>query len=167
MTAPAATEKTAAATRGRDGRFRRGNHFGRPATKRTPNLMKAIIANVELGLPRGDAAQCAGVTRRSVNYWAEEDPAFADELDFAESRAKRGALAVVQIGELGWQAHAWMLERRWPNEFGQKSRLDVSMEVTEYAEEQVRKLGLKSVEELMAFAEAEGLRIAPEGTHRS
>ena len=157
---------TAATKRAADGRFERGSHLGRGVTKRTPELFAAIFANLEIGMPRGDAAQCAGVTRRTVNRWAEADPAFADELDFAESRAKRSALAIVRRGGQGWQAHAWLLERRWPNEFGQKSRLDISMETADYAKERAAKLGL-TVEELMARAEALGMEFAPDGTHRS
>ena len=132
-----------AAERGKDGRFRRPGKSDTTA-KLSPERKAAIIAGMELGLSRGDAAQSAGVTRRTVNRWAAEESDFADELEMAESRAKRHLLGIVVAVAAKrfpntWQAAAWLLERRWPSEFAQKSRLDISIdleaEIRQMAEE--------------------------------
>lgn len=139
--------------------------------KMTRARQEAILEGIRLGLPRMVAAAAAGIHHVTIRRWEERDLAFADEMKMAEAQAQQVYLgninAVAKSREPGsWQANAWILERRWPEIYGQKSRLDVSIDTAEYLNERARKLGL-TVEELMSRAEALGIEVAPSGTHSS
>ena len=155
--------------RGHDGRFRRKDSAGTTG-KLSAERKAAIIAGLEMGLSRNDAAQSAGIHRRTVNHWIDKDPGFADELDFAESRAKRLLTSIVVSVAAKrfpntWQAAAWLMERRWPEQFAQKTRLDISLDTLEMIQDVADKNGLKP-DELLGETEALLSRFVPRGTHR-
>lgn len=90
---------------------------GRPS-KLTPRVQKTIFQAVEAGLPYKLAAAGAGVAESTLRAWRAEFPAFSASLKRAEAR---GALALVQTiraaSSKSWQAAAFLLERRHPEEF--------------------------------------------------
>jgi hypothetical protein len=143
--------------RGGDGRFRRRGRSGTTG-KRDPERVQAILTGMELGLSRGDAAQAAGIARRTLYDWMAADPAFADAVDQAESRCKRSLLGLVVAAAAKrqantWQAAAWILERRWPSDFGQKTRLDVSLDLESEIRDLAGKHGLEE-QAVLAMADA-------------
>jgi transposase len=91
---------------------------GRP-TKYDADVAKAIIGAIELGLPYRHAAAYGGVDERTFARWREKYVDFADAVKAAEARAVAGRLARIRRAEdESWQAAAWYLERRYPQEFG-------------------------------------------------
>jgi hypothetical protein len=51
---------------------------------------------------------------------------FFDSIKKAEAEAQAFLLRTIRVKSLEqWQAAAWMLERRWPNMYGRKDRVEV------------------------------------------
>jgi transposase len=91
---------------------------GRP-TKYDPEAVKAIIGAIELGLPYRHAAAYGGITDDTFAAWRKKYPEFSEAVKAAEARAVAGRLARIRRAEdESWQAAAWYLERRYPQEFG-------------------------------------------------
>lgn len=106
-------------------------------TKLTDAVRDGIVEAVELGATWEAAAQSAGIGVSTLREWrrrgeAGEDPfsAFVAELQKAEAAGIGRCLRVIrQAAEGGqWQAAAWLLERRYPADYGRRveSRVEVS-----------------------------------------
>ena len=73
-------------------------------------------------------AACAlsGVSRSTYYNWVKSEQEWAEE---AEAAIRFGeAVQVARISQAGsddWRAAAWLLERRFPNEWGPKQELNV------------------------------------------
>lgn len=100
-------------------------------TKETTDL---LLAGIRAGLPYHLAAEAAGVTYDTFNEWQQgRFPRGADKMlksEFSEAltRAKGGsALRLVSIiqqqAPTDWRAAAWILERRFPRDFGRRMAL--------------------------------------------
>jgi hypothetical protein len=82
-----------------------------------------IVALVRLGASRRMAAGQVGCAHRTIARTAARNPRFAAELAAAESRADAKSLRLIDRAtdqEKYWRAAAWVLERRNPEEFGQR-----------------------------------------------
>jgi hypothetical protein len=124
----------------------------------TPERVAGVLAGIKLGQSRTQAGRAAGVTHQTIARWAERVPSFAAQLDQAEAEGQQLLLKIVVAAAAKnlpntWQAAAWLLERRWPNDFGQKSRLDVSIDLQAEIHDLAERKGL-DVGEVMAMAEA-------------
>jgi hypothetical protein len=112
----------------------------RPAhrpTKFTRETVELLLAGIRAGLPYHLAADAAGVSRSTFNEWqAGQFPRGADpqlKLDSSDAltRAKgQSALRLMatinRAAPTDWRAAAWILERRFPDDFGK--RLEVTGE---------------------------------------
>lgn len=76
------------------------------------------------GLPVTLATAAAGIGRTTFYKWMN-DPTFADRVENAQARAVAPLLERIRTAADNgqWQAAAWILERRWPGEFGRRDRL--------------------------------------------
>lgn len=89
-------------------------------------IVNAIGDAVRRGVPLNRAAEAAGIDESTLHRWKERHGEFAQALtraraDFiAESCAQIGA-GVNAKGLPDWKARAWLLERRFPREFGAKA----------------------------------------------
>ena len=78
---------------------------------------KEIFACLSVGASLKDAAAFARITVEEIHAEKRRDPEFARGLSEARRRGKVHHLD--KIGKApAWQASAWVLERRWRNEFG-------------------------------------------------
>ena len=70
------------------------------------------------------ATAAAGIGRTSFYKWVA-DPKFAEQVEAAQARAVAPLLDRIRTAADNgqWQAAAWILERRWPGEFGRRDRL--------------------------------------------
>lgn len=87
--------------------------------KYTPEKVSAILNAVEVGTPYRHAAAIAGITEETFYQWLKNKPGFSESIKAAEGRAVAGRLARIRQAEpTHWQASAWFLERKYPQEFG-------------------------------------------------
>lgn len=89
---------------------------GRPSV-RTEENSALIVGAVKDGLPYRLACQVAGISEDTFKRWRDDDADFAEAIKKAETKAAREACAHITKNE-AWQARAWYLERRFPEEFG-------------------------------------------------
>jgi DNA-binding XRE family transcriptional regulator len=127
------------------------------AHTKSPELEAAVLAGIEAGLTQTDAAQAAGIHRITLYRWKTEDEDFADRLAMAESTAKQTLTAVIVAAAQArlpqsWNAAAWLLERRWPDQYGPKARMEISVDVRQEAERLAAEHGL-SVDDVLAEAD--------------
>lgn len=107
------------------------------ATKLTPEISAAIIELVRRGVPIAQAAEHVGVARFTVREWIrrgegrDDRPSsdvyetFATDLRAARAARLAELLESVSTGAIkDWRAAAWEAERGWPEDFGQRQRLE-------------------------------------------
>jgi transposase-like protein len=124
-------------------------------SKLTEPRVEAVLLALEMGCTRRAAAGAAGIHHSTLYEWINNDPTFSDEVEKAEDKAEATYLAAVANAvPKSWQAAAWWLERRKHQDYAQKVRVDVKIdlraEITKLADE----LGLDPD---AAIAEAEAI----------
>lgn len=102
---------------------------GRP-TKYTTKLAKQILAAISAGANIEDACQHAGIHKDTFYEWKKAQAGFSDAVRRAEIDGKIRRLSRIdKAGRAGhWQADAWYLERKFPDEYGRKLTLQISPE---------------------------------------
>lgn len=100
---------------------------GRP-TKRTAETEKRILDALRIGATRKDASLAAGIGTTVFCEWMNKFPEFAEAVEKAESEDKLRMLAAITKAsqEGSWQAAAWRLERKDPDNYGRRERQDVN-----------------------------------------
>lgn len=107
--------------------------MARPS-KLTSEVEARIVEAVELGATWERAADAAGIGASTLREWrqrgeAGEEPfsAFLAALKRAEGDGVARALRTIrQASESGtWQAAAWLLERRYPADYGRRTEVAV------------------------------------------
>jgi transposase-like protein len=92
----------------------------------TPELRDEIAGYVAEGLTYHLAAALVGVHRNTLRNWldaAEKAEPGSDEAEFlcvlkkAEAEGARVQLRRVRGGEMNWQSGAWLLERRYRDDY--------------------------------------------------
>lgn len=88
--------------------------------KYNPEVVARITQAIELGATYEMAAAYGGITFETLRQWRATKPAFSEELKSAEGRAVLKWLYRIEQAANGgtWQAAAWKLERRYPNDYG-------------------------------------------------
>lgn len=104
------------------------------ACKLTPRLQEVICKYVESGATLPHACAAAGISWNTCKEWAK--PHMVDHEPFAsfaaaveQAKAKWSADAAVKINDHGsndWKALAWMLERRNPDDYSVRDRLELT-----------------------------------------
>lgn len=96
----------------------------------TPELVETLCSFIRLGLPIRRAAESAGMGESTYYSWMSkgekgEEPyvEFVETIRTAEAEAQKLLIQKVQDegGPQNWQ---WILERRWPEEWGRKDKLE-------------------------------------------
>lgn len=90
--------------------------------KRTPEVDERIKKALSLGATRRAACQYAGINPATFTRWYDRWADFAALVEKAEGDATVGWLAKIEAAanDGQWQAAAWKLERRYPNEYGRR-----------------------------------------------
>lgn len=94
--------------------------------KYEPKRIEIILDAIGQGMTQKDAGILAGVSEDTISLWKKEKPDFSERMLQKEIEFKRLNVNVIQNASLSgtWQASAWLLERKFPKEFGQRSELD-------------------------------------------
>lgn len=134
--------------------------MGRP-TKLNANVQRLIVSAIAKGNTREVAAAAAGIGRTTLFTWlAAGEKAksgqyrdFLDALKKAEAGAVVGMVGIVRNAAANsWQAAAWWLERRHPDEWGRKDRVEIGYLIEREAELLAAETGLTK-EEIVAETE--------------
>jgi hypothetical protein len=94
---------------------------------------RRLLAALEAGATIKMAAAAAGVSEDTLAKWRRERPDLQDEMNQAEAAGAVRALGVIQTAAASgtWQAAAWLLERRYPGEYGRRvPKLDEAPDLT-------------------------------------
>jgi len=87
-------------------------------TKRTPEAADIIAQSLELGLSRKDACIAASISEDTFALWLADDSDFSDKVAKSEYKCKQRNLGIIQKAAINnWNAAAWSLERKYPDEF--------------------------------------------------
>lgn len=126
--------------------------MARPS-KYTPDVVEAICAALSLGLPRVRACALANVSRDSFDRWLHRYADFAALVAQKEAEFIGHNVNVIQqaADEGTWQGAAWLLERRWPMEFGKHDTIRIQAEVFDETRRLAREAG---IDEELAVVEA-------------
>lgn len=104
--------------------------------KLTPALSDKIIGYLRAGAYIETAAAAAGISKQTLYNWLrraadedESDPrfaAFAAAVEESQALAEVRDIALIgKAAETQWQAAAWRLERKSPERWGRKDRVDL------------------------------------------
>ena len=107
---------------------------GRPS-KLTPARCKRILEALRAGNTRRASACAGGVDPSTFCNWQNRAIAdgegpyfdFFKQVKEAEAEAERDALSTIRSAAVdSWQAAAWYLERRYPQDYGRKMRHELT-----------------------------------------
>lgn len=97
---------------------------GRPkgsGLKITDEKKKEILAVLTMGGSRNIAADYVSVGRTTLLSLIDRDAQFSEQVKKAEAMGQIKHLQTIDKAKV-WQASAWMLERKWPQEFGRNQQ---------------------------------------------
>ncbi len=106
-------------------------------TKLTPELQQKAVQLIAAGNYVSVACQYLGVSESTWYRWMEEGEKaksgkkreFWESIKKAESAAEMRAVnGIIQAGSKNWQAYAWYLERKFPDRWGKRQKIDAQME---------------------------------------
>jgi len=90
---------------------------GRPY-KKTPECEQSIIDLLSEGNTRKTSCIASGISEDTFARWIKEDEDFAGSVKKAEEEAvARNVKVIHEASKSTWQAAAWWLERRRPDDF--------------------------------------------------
>lgn len=99
--------------------------MARPS-KMTPPVVETICDGIRKGLSYKLAAQRAGVGFDAFNRWRKSNRAFRDQVEVAEAEGAYANIERIDTAAQGdWKAAAWLLERRHPEAYSRKERLEL------------------------------------------
>ena len=98
-----------------------GPGAGRPRTTMTDARIKDIIRMVRLGVWPDRAAAMFGVNKATMRAYRMRNVEFSEQIDQAEAEAEASFHAkALRHMDSDFRAVRFMLERRWPERWGEK-----------------------------------------------
>ncbi len=103
--------------------------FGREQRLTNPEFLGALLVVLEAGATISDAKKILGIMPTRWAAWqaartGKTASAFKRLIARAQAIARQKALDAITSRSSNWNAAAWFLERRFPNRYGQTSRID-------------------------------------------
>ena len=99
---------------------------GRPS-KHTPEVVARIVQAIATGNTRRHSCAYGGISEDAFSAWLKTKPDFAAAIKKAEADAVVRNVAIIeQAARITWQAAAWWLERRYPDDYAKRERLEHS-----------------------------------------
>lgn len=91
-------------------------------TKYNDQTVSAVVQAIGMGATYELAAQYAGISYETFNTWQKQKPQFSEAVKKAEGEAAVKWLAKIEkaASDGSWQAAAWKLERRYPEQYGRQ-----------------------------------------------
>lgn len=101
------------------------------ASKKTPEVLAAIVKSVRDGAYAKHAAQAVNIDESTLYDWRNADADFDQAIKAAAAQRTNDAIrAIADHGERNWQAYAWLLERTNPGDFREQKATEVSGSLT-------------------------------------
>jgi hypothetical protein len=109
---------------------RRPRPIGRPS-KLTPEILDSICGALEMGVPEKYAAASYGIAESTFHEWMKKGAAGIEPYAaFRQAVTRSSAQAVSNLvvrglaGGKGSRAACWILERRFPGEYGRHAQIE-------------------------------------------
>ncbi len=105
---------------------------GRPSKKEA--VREQLLANLREAMSVRAACALSGVGKSTFYEWVNDDKEFADEVEAAKRFSE--AVMISRLKALGeekadWRAYAWLLERRFPEEWTAKREIELNQTVND------------------------------------
>lgn len=92
--------------------------------KYSPEKTQEICKRLEIGLMRTDSCTLSDISYETFTQWMKKSE-FSEAIKKAELRCKERNVSIIQKAAITtWQAAAWWLERKMPEEFALKSKVE-------------------------------------------
>ena len=137
----------------------------------SPAIIEKVCWNIQKSIPYKYSALIGGISESTLYDWIEKGEAlhgvdeselsesqklyveFAEEVKKAKALSVSDAVTVINTASSNsWQAAAWMLERRCPEDFGRHDRVEHSGQINGQMTLVAKDLGRMSPEEQEAHA---------------
>lgn len=92
-------------------------------SKKTPEMIETIREFLAQGCTRRMAAHNSGICEDTFYAWLKDDSEFSETVKRAESEYLAGQIKKVNDSP-AWQAAAWTLERRAPDDFALSDQIE-------------------------------------------
>lgn len=126
-------------------------------SKKSKQVIEAVLANLREGLTKEVACTQAGISRITFYKWCEADPDLAEEAQAAVDCSQAILIkAVTSAAFTDWRAAAWMLERRYPEHFAAKRDVELNVNNKSDGSDIVVSM-IAQAQALLISEEAEGL----------
>jgi hypothetical protein len=88
------------------------------------DIKALIVKSLKTGCSRRDAYGYAGIDQNTFHHWMDADREFKESIEKAECEAAVHYTSIIisAADKKNWQAAAWWLERKRPDDFGRKDR---------------------------------------------
>jgi hypothetical protein len=98
-------------------------------------MCAALCTWLKKGCSYKDACAMEGISYETFRTWQSEKSVFSVALKKAEAECKAARIAtVLKASEKSWQAAAWWLERRCPDEYGRTVKEEKPVNAVTYEE---------------------------------
>lgn len=92
--------------------------------KATPQTIKIILDAIRGGASQRDASALAGISEDTLSLW-KRDSDFSEQMRQKEVEFKMSQVKIIEkAAQKTWQAAAWLLERKYPNEYTNRVRIE-------------------------------------------
>jgi hypothetical protein len=96
-------------------------------TKASPATLAIILNAILEGLTQREASTLAGISEDTLSLW-KQDSDFSEQIRQKQIENKLRHIKVInKASERDWKASAWLLERKYKEEFSLKSKVDLSV----------------------------------------
>jgi len=94
--------------------------------KYNKKIVEEIVSYIKAGVPNKHAALAVGIGEETFYGWMREKAEFSESIKKAQSLAvARNVVTVQKAAKKNWQAAAWWLERRYPEEFALRQKMEL------------------------------------------
>lgn len=113
--------------------------MSKPKKKRGPKgksreVREELLANLREPMSIKAACALSGISEATYYNWIEDDPAWAEEVEAAKRFSE--PVMVSRLKSLAeekgdWRGYAWLLERRYPEQWSAKQEIELNQTVND------------------------------------
>lgn len=107
--------------------------------RRTEHSLEMICDALRAGSSLRGAAAQVGRSAEWLRLWRNDDPEVAEAVEAALADWEAAAVLKINRNE-DWKAQAWLLARRFPDDYGDRQRVELTTFEPKLAKNEARKL---------------------------